>query len=121
MMVKDEEWIKYDRSGSETAPAAGTNIVGPLELRYHGRLMNLEIDAGEAVWFDVITSDHDAANAVTKKRVRIPSDGHAVIEGDLEDPVLDMEAQREIKVQNSEDVSAGVDIAVKLRVAEHQA
>jgi len=120
-MVKDQEWVKYDRSGSETAPATGTDIVGPLELRYHGRLMNLEIDSGEAMWFDVITSDHDATNAVTKKRVRIPSDGHAVIEGDLEDPILDMEAQREIKVQNSADVSAGVDVAVKLRVAEHQA
>jgi len=120
-MVKDEEWIKYDRSGTETAPTAGTNIVGPLELRYHGRLMNLEIDSGEAMWFDVIVAEHDASSPVTKKRVRIPSDGHAVIEGDLEDPILDMEAQREIKVQNSEDVSSGVDVAVKLRVAEHQA
>jgi len=120
-MVKDQEWVKYDRSGSETAPSAGTNIVGPLELRYEGRLLNLEIDAGEAVWFDVITSDHDGSDAVTKKRVRIPSDGHAVVEGDLEDFILDMQAQREIKVQNAEDVSSGVDVAVTMRVAEHQA
>ena len=120
-MVKDQEWVKYDRSGSETAPAAGTNIVGPLELRYEGRLLNLEIDSGEAAWFDVVVSDHDASNAVTKKKVRIPSDGHAVIEGDLEDFILDMQAQKEIKVQNSEDVSAGVDVAVTLRVAEKRA
>jgi len=120
MMVKDQEWVKYDRSGSETAPGAGTDIVGPLELRYHGRLMNLEIDSGEAMWFDVVVAEHDASSPVTKKRVRIPSDGHAVIEGDLEDPILDMEAQKEISVQNSEDVSSGVDVSAKIRVAEHR-
>lgn len=119
-MTSEDEFLTLQRNGTANDPGAGTTLVGPVEYTTSAVLTYLKIDSGEANWFDLVELDQDGANAETLDRVRKSSDGELVLDGDVENPVLDLNADQEFEVQVA-DAAAGAEYSATIRIKEHQA
>lgn len=116
MIDKERDYQTYERENNASDPGDNATIVGPLELTYRSRLVFIEIDSDNEGWFEIVSADHDGSNETIEKKIKKAGDGVTLIEGEVDDPILKLESQREIFVRTDGAVTG--DVSSMFRVAE---